>query len=89
MTLAMLPVIRTLGLSRGKAAIAVGVLIWVAGRLAPLLAPDVHMGSRQRFIHTIEILTQNASLGITAVLLFRRRPTLQGAESPATTPERA
>jgi hypothetical protein len=86
MTLAVLPVIRTLRLSRGKAALAVGVLIWVAGGLAPLLAPDVHMGLTQRFIHTIEILTQNGALGITAVLLLRRRPRLLEAESPATTP---
>jgi glucan phosphoethanolaminetransferase (alkaline phosphatase superfamily) len=86
MTLAVLPVIRTLRLSRGKAALAVGVLIWGAGGLAPLLAPDVHMGPTQRFIHTIEILTQNGSLGITAVLLLRRRPRLLEAEAPAITP---
>jgi hypothetical protein len=86
MTLAVLPAIRTLRVSRGKAAIAVGVLIWVAGGLSPLLAPDVQMVPAQRFIHTIEILTQNGSLGITAVLLLRRRPTLQGAELPVTTP---
>jgi len=54
-----------------QAALAVGLLIWVAGGAAPLLLPNALMGPTQRFIHTIEILTQNASLGITAVLLLR------------------
>src|SRR5437870_4151845 len=71
MTLAVLPVISTLRMSRVQAALAVGLLIWVAGGAAPLLLPNAFMGPTQRFIHTIEILTQNASLGITAVLLLR------------------
>ena len=71
MTLAVLPVISTLRMSRVQAALAVGLLIWVAGGAAPLLLPNALMGPTQRFIHTIEILTQNASLGITAVLLLR------------------
>jgi hypothetical protein len=73
MTLAVLPFIFTLRLARGPAAIAVGALIWVAGGAAPLLAPNDFMGTAQRMIHIVEILTQNASLGITAELLLRPR----------------
>ena len=73
MTLAVLPAILTLRLSREQAAIAVGALIWIAGGAAPLLVPNDIMGAAQRFIHIVEILTQNASLGITAVLLLRPR----------------
>lgn len=73
MTLAALPAILTLRLGRGPAAIAVGALIWVAGGAAPLLAPNAFMETAQRMIHIVEILTQNASLGITAVLLLRPR----------------
>jgi hypothetical protein len=47
------------------------------------------MGSTQRFIHVIEILTQNASFGITAVLLLRRKTQLKGAASPAGATARA
>jgi hypothetical protein len=89
MTLAILPAIYTLRLSRMQAAIAVGVLVWVAGGLAPLLIPNAFMGSTQRFIHVIEILTQNASFGITAVLLLRRKTQLKGAASPAGATARA
>jgi len=89
MTLAILPAIYTLRLSRTQAAIAVGVLVWVAGGLAPLLVPNAFMGSTQRFIHVIEILTQNASLGITAVLLLRRKTQLKGGASPAAAIARA
>jgi len=74
MTLAVLPAIRTLRLSRLQTAIAVGLLIWVTGGLAPLVLPNPGMGPRQRFIHVIEIFTQNASLGFTAGLLLRRKP---------------
>jgi hypothetical protein len=70
MTLAVLPAIETLRLGRGQAAIAVGALIWIAGGAAPLLVPNEIMGTTQRMIHIVEILTQNASLGITAVLLL-------------------
>ena len=73
MTLAVLPAILTLRLGRGPAAIAVGALIWVAGGAAPLLAPNEFMETAQRMIHIVEILTQNASLGITSVLLLRPR----------------
>jgi len=84
MTLAVVPVIYTLRMRRWSAAIAVGVLVWVVGGLAPLLVPNELLGPTQRFIHTIEILTQNASLGVTAVLLLRpahRR--LASSELPA------
>jgi hypothetical protein len=56
---------------RWPAAIAIGILMWVVGGLAPLLVPNELMGSTQRFIHIVEILTQNVSLGVTAVLLLR------------------
>ena len=71
MTLAVVPAIYTLRMRRWPAAIAVGVLVWVVGGLAPLIVPNELLGPTQRFIHTIEILTQNASLGVTAVLLLR------------------
>jgi hypothetical protein len=71
MTLVVVPVIYTLRMRRWPAAIAVGVLLWVVGGLAPLLVPNALMGSTQRFIHIVEILTQNAALGVTAVLLLR------------------
>jgi len=79
MTLATLPLIRTLRMSRVQAAIAVGLIMWVAGGVAPLLLPNSFMGPTQRLIHMIEILTQNASLGITTVLLLRRKDTPSGA----------
>jgi len=83
MTLAVLPAMRTLRLSRWQTAIAVGVLIWVTGGLAPLVLPTTGMVPRQRFIHVIEILTQNASLGITAGLLLRKRPARHGSTVPS------
>jgi hypothetical protein len=75
MTLAVLPAIRTLRMSRRQMAIAVGVLLWVTGGLAPLVLPTVAMGLRQRFIHTVEIFTQSASLGFTAGMLLRTKKT--------------
>jgi hypothetical protein len=86
MTLAVLPVVRTLRMSRMRAAIAVGLIAWVAGGAAPLLLPNPYMGPTQRFIHTIEILTQNASLGITAVMLLRPKQARNEANLPATAP---
>jgi hypothetical protein len=73
MTLGVLPVIYSLRMSRWQAAIVVGLLVWVAGGAAPLIPPNSFMGTTQRMIHIVEILTQNASLGITAVLLLRRK----------------
>jgi hypothetical protein len=71
MTLAVLPVIFTLRMRRWPAAITVGVLLWVVGGASPLLVPNALMLPVQRYIHIVEILTQNAALGITAVLLMR------------------
>jgi len=79
MTLAVLPAIYTLRMPRWQSAIAIGILIWVAGGLALLLVPNAAMGPAQRMIHTIEILTQNAPLGIIAVLLLRPKATASPA----------
>lgn len=83
MTLAVVPVICLLRVSRKQAAIAVGLLIWVAGGLSPLLVPNAFMLPAQRFIHIVEIFTQNASLGVTAVLLLRRKRELKDLEAVA------
>jgi len=79
MTMGVLSVIYTLRMRRMQAAIVVGMLIWVAGGLTPLLVPNPLMATAQRMIHIVEILTQNALLGITAVLLLR--PDLKGRSS--------
>jgi hypothetical protein len=71
MTVAVVPGIYTLRLNRWQTAIAIGTIIWVAGGLAPLLVPNELMGPTQRMIHMVEILTQNAPLGITAGWLLR------------------
>jgi len=73
MTLAVLPAIRALRMTRLQTAIVVGLLIWITGGLAPLVVPFTGMGPRQRFIHVIEIFTQNASLGFTAGMLLRKK----------------
>jgi len=73
MTLAVLPAIYTLRLPRWQAALAVGMLLWVVGGAAPLVPPNAAMVTAQRYIHIVEIFTQNFSLGITAVLLLRPR----------------
>lgn len=82
MTAAVIPAIYTLRMNRWQTAIATGVLIWVAGGLAPLLVPNAFMGTTQRMIHVVEILTQNASLGITAGFLLRPKRTARAASSP-------
>jgi hypothetical protein len=74
MVLAVLPIVYTLRLSRWRAALAVGLLLWLVGGGAALLVPNSVMVPAQRFDHLIEIMTQNASLGITTVLLLRRKP---------------
>jgi hypothetical protein len=71
MTLSVLPIVYTLQLSRRQAALAVGAILWVAGGLALLIVPSPFMGATLRMIHTVEILTQNAPLGATIVLLMR------------------
>jgi len=73
MTLALLPAIYTLRMLRWAAAISIGVLLWIAGGGSQLLVPNLLMVPAQRYIHIVEILTQNVGLGITAVLLMRRR----------------
>jgi hypothetical protein len=73
MTLAVLPIIYTLRLPRWQAALAVGLIVWIVGGGAPLLVPNSMMIATQRYIHIVEIMTQNVSLGVTAVLLLRPR----------------
>jgi hypothetical protein len=72
MTLSILPILYTLRLSRAKLALTAGMVVWIAGGAAPLLIPMDFMTPTQRFIHVIEILTQNFSLGVTAAYLLRR-----------------
>lgn len=83
MTLAVLPVIFTLRMKRWHAAIVVGLLIWILGGLALLVVPNEVLGGTQRLIHTVEIFTQNFSLGVTAVLLLRPRSVQVQAGVPA------
>lgn len=71
MALAILPITYTLRLSRFQTAVVVGLVVWVAGGLSPLLIPNPFMGVTQRIIHIVEIFTQNFSLGVTAALLLR------------------
>lgn len=71
MTVAVLAVIYTLRVPRWKAALAVGMMIWIVGGGAPLLVPSALMEPAQRYMHIVEILSQNVSLGITAVWLLR------------------
>jgi hypothetical protein len=80
MTLAMVPVIRTLRMTRMQTAIVAGLILWVAGGLTPLLMPNPLMVPTQRFFHAVEILTQNFPLGVTAVLLLRPKSVRNGAE---------
>ncbi|HEY7099000.1 MAG TPA: hypothetical protein VH437_19910 [Terriglobales bacterium] len=75
MTLAVVPIIYTLRMRRWHAALAVGAMLWISGGASPLLIPNELMTPVQRCIHIVEILTQNAPLGITAVLLLRPRST--------------
>jgi hypothetical protein len=73
MVLAVLPIVYMLRLPRWQAALAVGLLVWIVGGGAPLLVPNGAMGTAQRYIHIVEIFTQNFSLGVTAVLLLLPR----------------
>jgi hypothetical protein len=73
MTLAAMPIIYTLRIRRWQAALATGTLLWIVGGGASLLMPNPYMVTAQRYIHIVEILTQNMLLGITAVLLLRRK----------------
>jgi hypothetical protein len=74
MTLAVLPAIYSLRMSRRATALAIAALLWIAGGLAPLIPPSELMVPAQRVIHMVEILTQNALLGVTAVWLLRAKP---------------
>jgi len=73
MTLAVLPIIYTLRMRRWPTALAVGAIVWIVGGAAALLVPNPMMVTAQRYEHVVEIMTQNVSLGITAVLLLRPR----------------
>jgi hypothetical protein len=84
MTVAVVPTIYALRLPRGKVALCTGLLIWVAGGLAPLLVPNAFMSGTQRLIHVIEIFTQNFTLGITAGLLLRPNASAEPASASAT-----
>jgi hypothetical protein len=84
MALGVLPLIYTLRMTRWQTAVTAGLVLWIAGGLAPLLAPGVAMGTTQRLIHIIEIFTQNAPLGITAALLLRPRSRPAGDRTPNT-----
>jgi len=84
MTLAVVPVMLALRMKRWHAAIVVGLLLWITGGLGLLVVPNAIMGVGQRFIHTVEIFTQNFSLGVTAVLLFRPRSAQTASSQTAT-----
>jgi hypothetical protein len=83
MVLAVLPIIYTLRLLRWQAALAVGVLVWIVGGSAALLVPNAMMIPAQRYAHIVEIMTQNVSLGVTAVWLLRRKTVVSGQLSVA------
>jgi hypothetical protein len=87
MSAAVAPVIYALRMKRWHAALVVGLIVWIAGGAAPLLVPNAFMGATQRFIHTVEIFTQNFSLGVTAVLLLR--PAAPRVASSSTLPAAA
>jgi hypothetical protein len=82
MILVALPIIRTLRLPRWQAGIALGVLLWMVAGGAGLLLPNPYMVTSQRYIHIVEIMTQNVTLGVSVVPLLRRKD-LIGIEEPA------
>jgi hypothetical protein len=83
MTLALLPIIATLRLPRLRAALAVGVLLWIVGGGAALLLPNPYMVAPQRYIHIAEIMAENVLLGMTAVFLLRRSDTIESTRVAA------
>ena len=87
MTLAVLPALYRLRMSRAGAALVIGALLWITGGAAPLLLPNASMVWAQRLMHIVEIFTQNASLGVTAALLLRPAASAAACLSPQ--PERA
>ena len=84
MTLAAVPIIYALRMRRWPAALAVGALLWIVGGAAPLVVPNAFMIPAQRFIHMVEILTQNMPLGITAALLLRPKRAVAASLQTAT-----
>jgi hypothetical protein len=87
MTLAVVPIIYTLRLPRWKTALIAGLLVWIVGGGAPLLVPNTMMIATQRYMHIVEIMTQNVSLGITAayLLLPRTRTAMRSMQIAPTT----
>ena len=73
MILISLPIIRALRMPRWQAGIALGIMLWIVGGGAGLLLPNPYMVTPQRYIHIIEIMTQNVALGVTALPLLRRK----------------
>jgi hypothetical protein len=60
-------------MKRFPAAVYIGLLLWIVGGVAPLMTPNPIMPGRLRVMHMLEILSQNFPLGVTAVLLLRRK----------------
>src|SRR5260370_24138345 len=60
MTLVVIPVIYSLRMSRSQAAIVLGLLVWVAGGVAPRLPPSGFIATSQRIIHIVAVLTETA-----------------------------
>ncbi len=48
-----------------------GLLVWIVGGAGPLLVPSAMMTTTQRYIHIVEIMSQNVALGMTAAWLLR------------------
>lgn len=71
MTLAVVPVIYTMRLPRWEAILITGLLVWIVGGVGPLLVPSAMMTTTQRYIHIVEIMSQNVALGMTAAWLLR------------------
>jgi len=71
MTLAVVPVIYTMRLPRWQAILITGLMVWVVGGVGPLLVPNAMMATAQRYIHMVEIMSQNVALGMTAAWLLR------------------
>lgn len=78
MTLGVLPIILSTRITRLRAAIYIGLLLWVVGGVAPLMVPSTIMPAELRLMHIGEIFTQNIPLGMIAVFLLRRRDEREG-----------
>ncbi len=89
MVLAVLPIVYTLRLPRWQAALAVGILVWIVGGAAALLVPNPLMLGVQRYAHILEIMTQNVSLGVTAVWLLRPKTAKLTANTRTAAPHAA